>query len=65
MLKEFNDLRIMAHQGHSSIIPNRFINVIRHISKERNMEIFTTTDQNDLSEFLIFILNAFHTDMLH
>jgi ubiquitin C-terminal hydrolase len=65
LLKEFNDLRIMCQEGHKSITPNRFINIIRHISKERNMEIFTTNNQNDLSEFLIFILNAFHTDMSH
>jgi ubiquitin C-terminal hydrolase len=65
LLEEFNDLRKMIHQGHSSIIPTRFINVIRHISKEKKMDIFTSSAQNDLSEFLRFILNTIHTDMAH
>jgi len=65
LLKEFNDLRVMMHQGHGSIVPTRFINVIRHISKEKNMEIFTTNAQNDLSEFLTFILNTMHSEMAH
>ena len=64
LLKEFNDLRIMANEGHGSIAPNRFVNVIRHISKEKNMDIFTTNAQNDLSEFLTFIVNTIHTEMV-
>lgn len=65
LLKEFNDLRVLSHQGHGSIIPTRFIHVIRHISKEKKMDIFTTNAQNDLSEFLTFILNTIHSEMSH
>jgi ubiquitin C-terminal hydrolase len=54
----------MAREGHTTIIPNRFVNVIRHISKEKNMDIFTTNAQNDLSEFLTFIVNTIHTEMV-
>jgi ubiquitin C-terminal hydrolase len=64
LVKEFNDLRVMMHQGHQIITPGRFVNVIRHISKEKKMDIFTTNAQNDLSEFLTFIVNEMHTEMV-
>lgn len=65
LLKEFNDLRLLAQQNHQSIVPTRFVQIIRHISKEKKMEIFTTNAQNDLSEFLTFVLNTMHTEMAH
>ena len=65
LLKEFNDLRILMHQGHSHITPTRFVHVIHHICNEKKMDLFTKFHQYDLSEFLRFIMNEFHSALKH
>ena len=65
ILKEFNDLRILMHQGHSHITPTRFVHVIHHICNEKKMDLFTKFHQYDLSEFLRFIMNEFHSALKH
>lgn len=61
LLKEYNDLRLLMLQGHSTITPKRFVYVVHHVCKEKQMELFTTFNQYDLSEFLRFLINEFHT----
>ena len=65
LLTEYNDLRKLMEKGHTSITPHRFIAVIQHVSKEKKMDLFTGFSQNDLPEFLVFMLNEFHTIMSH
>lgn len=63
LLKEYNDLRILMLQRHTSITPTRFVHVVQHICHEKKMDLFTSFSQYDLSEFLRFIMNEFHTSM--
>lgn len=65
LVSEYNSLRKLMFEGHSCIAPNRFINVIQHIAKEKKMDLFTQFNQNDLPEFLVFMINSFHSSMSH
>jgi len=63
LLQEYNDLRQLMLQGHSSITPTRFVKVVHHVCNEKKMDFFTSYSQYDLSEFLRFIMNEFHESM--
>ena len=65
LLKEFNDLRILMHQGHAHVTPTRFVHVVHHVCNEKKMDLFTNFSQYDLSEFLRFMMNEFHSSMKH
>ena len=63
LLQEYNDLRQLMLQGHSSITPTRFVKVVHHVCNEKKMDFFTSYSQYDLSEFLRFMMNEFHESM--
>jgi len=63
LLKEYNDLRQLMLNGHNNITPTRFVKVVHHVCNEKNMDLFTSFSQYDLSEFLRFIMNEFHESM--
>ena len=37
-----------------------WINTIQSIAEVKDMDKFVGSDQNDISEFLLFIINTFH-----
>ena len=59
-LKEWHDLHKLMWSKNCIISPNRFIYMIRKISKEKQNELFTGFLQNDSTEFLFFIIQIFH-----
>lgn len=61
LLIEANNLRQMIFNKNCSICPGRFINAVRKISHVKDKDIFTGVAQNDLPEFLLFIIDCFHT----
>ena len=65
LVSEYNSLRKLMFEGHSCISPNRFISVIQHVAKEKKMDLFANFNQNDLPEFLVFMINTFHSTMTH
>ena len=60
VLKEWYDLHNLMFSKNCIISPNRFINVIRTISKNMKNEMFAGFQQNDSTEFVYFIINIFH-----
>ena len=61
LLIEWDYLREEMLRGiHEVISPNRFLSVIHHIAKIKNIDIFTGYSQNDVQEFLLFIIDCFH-----
>jgi ubiquitin C-terminal hydrolase len=42
------------------ISPMRFLSVIHNISKIKNVPIFSGFQQNDIQEFLLFVIDCFH-----
>ena len=60
LLIEWIKLKDLMWSKNCIISPNRFINYTQAISKNKNIDIFTGFAQNDLPEFLIFVLDCFH-----
>lgn len=60
LLLEWHKLRDLIWSENCTIAPNGFLNAIRKISKIKGKELFSGFEQNDVSEFLLFIIDCFH-----
>lgn len=58
-IKEWNSLYKLLWHKNVIISPNRFIKVINDISIIKNNNMFLGNQQNDVAEFIYFILNIF------
>lgn len=63
VLNEWNELRNLMWSNNGIISPNRFVYSIHKIASEQNKEIFTGWAQNDISEFLFFMINCIHNSL--
>ena len=61
VLLEWDKLREMLWSKNCTIAPHGFIKTIRHVAKIKGRDLFTGYNQNDVSEFLLFIIDCFHT----
>jgi ubiquitin carboxyl-terminal hydrolase 8 len=60
---EWDNLRKLLWANNCIVSPGKFIKTIQHIAKTKGMEIFTGYSQNDLPEFLLFLIDCFHTSL--
>ena len=60
LLNEWNSLRTLMWKKNCIISPKRFISYIHKVSKSKNNDVFSSFTQNDVDEFLYFLLNTFH-----
>jgi ubiquitin C-terminal hydrolase len=58
---EWNELRQMMTQG--TVIPRQFVFHIQQIAKLKKKDIFTGWSQNDMPEFLLFMLDCIHNSI--
>ena len=63
LLFEWNKLREMLWSSNCTICPEKFIKTIQAVAEYKNITIFSGYSQNDLPEFLIFIINSFHLSL--
>ena len=63
LLLEWNNLREMVFKENCIISPGRFVNTVRKIASVKDKDIFTGVSQNDLPEFLLFIIDCFHNSL--
>jgi ubiquitin carboxyl-terminal hydrolase 8 len=63
LLVEWDNLRKMMWKENVVISPQGFLKAIHYVAKHKNKDIFTGYAQNDLPEFLLFIIDAFHNGM--
>jgi ubiquitin carboxyl-terminal hydrolase 8 len=61
ILLEWDKLRDLMWSANCTIAPHGFVKTIRKIAAIKNRDIFTGHDQNDVQEFLLFLIDAFHT----
>ena len=61
LLIEWDNLRKLLWNQNCIVSPGKFITTIQKVAKLKNMEIFTGYSQNDVSEFLLFLIDCFHT----
>ncbi len=60
LLVEWDNLRKLMWEENRIISPGGFIQAIHYVAKHKGMELFTGFAQNDLPEFLLFIIDTFH-----
>jgi ubiquitin carboxyl-terminal hydrolase 8 len=60
ILHEWNDLRGVMWSGNGIVSPNKFVHNVHEIAKLKNKEIFTGWTQNDMPEFLLFMIDCMH-----
>ena len=60
ILMEWDKLRKMMWEENCTISPGGFVMAIRKIARLKDKQIFTGYAQNDLTEFLIFLIECFH-----
>jgi len=61
LLLEWDTLREMMWSDNCTIAPNGFINAVKKVSALKNRDLFVGHDQNDIQEFLLFMIECFHT----
>lgn len=63
LLVEWDNLRKLLWQTNCVVSPNRFIVAVQKIAKYKKKDLFTGYSQNDLPEFLLFVIDCFHNSL--
>lgn len=63
LLLEWDSLRKMMWNENCIISPEKFLRTIQKLAQIKNQELFTGYSQNDLPEFLLFLMDCFHTSL--
>ena len=63
LILEWDNLRKIMWGSNCIISPGKFIKTIQKVAHLKNMEMFTGYSQNDLPEFLLFLIDCFHTSL--
>jgi ubiquitin C-terminal hydrolase len=61
LLLEWDNLRKILWDENCVVSPGKFIKTIQKVARSKKMDIFTGYSQNDVSEFLLFLIDCFHT----
>jgi ubiquitin carboxyl-terminal hydrolase 2/21 len=60
LLIEWDNLRNLLWKENCIITPFKFVKIVQKIAHLKGQELFTGFNQNDLPEFLIFVIDCFH-----
>jgi len=60
LLHEWDKLRVMLWSGNCIISPGGFVSSMQKIAKLKRMDLFSGFQQNDVAEFIGFLLDCFH-----
>jgi len=63
LLIEWDNLRAILWNNNCIVAPNKFLNTVQKVAKLKDMEMFTGYSQNDLPEFLLFLIDSFHNSI--
>jgi ubiquitin carboxyl-terminal hydrolase 8 len=63
LLIEWDSLRKLLWESNCIVSPGKFIKTIQKVAHTKKMDIFTGYSQNDVSEFLLFLIDCFHTSL--
>jgi ubiquitin C-terminal hydrolase len=63
ILEEWNNLRQVMWSGNGVVNPKRFVYNVHRIAEIKKKEIFTGFVQNDMPEFLLFMMGCLHTSI--
>ena len=60
LLLEWDYLREILWKENCIVSPNKFVRTVQKIAQIKGLDMFTGFNQNDLPEFLIFVIDCFH-----
>ena len=60
LLNEWDELRKLMWSENCVVTPMRFLKVVQSVAASKKRHIFTGYSQNDMSEFLLFVMECFH-----
>jgi len=60
LLLEWDNLRKILWKENCVVSPGKFINTVQKVAETKGLDIFTGYSQNDLPEFLLFVIDCFH-----
>jgi ubiquitin carboxyl-terminal hydrolase 8 len=63
LLLEWDGLRKILWNENCIVSPGRFIKTIQKVATAKKQELFTGYSQNDVSEFLLFLIDCFHNSL--
>jgi ubiquitin carboxyl-terminal hydrolase 8 len=63
LLTEWDNLRQLLWANNCIIAPNKFLKTIQKVAEIKGRDLFTGYSQNDLPEFLLFIIDCFHESL--
>uniref|UniRef100_A0A6C0AS39 ubiquitinyl hydrolase 1 n=1 Tax=viral metagenome TaxID=1070528 RepID=A0A6C0AS39_9ZZZZ len=63
ILNEYDDLRKVMWSGNGIVTPRKFIINVKNIAMAKGRELFTGYAQNDLPEFLLFMMDCMHNSI--
>jgi ubiquitin C-terminal hydrolase len=63
LIMEWDNLRKLIWNANCVISPGKFIKTIQKVAQIKGMDLFTGYSQNDLPEFLLFIIDCFHNSL--
>ena len=63
LLLEWDNLRKIMWNSNCVVAPGKYIKTIQKVAKIKGLDMFTGYSQNDLPEFLLFIIDCFHTSL--
>lgn len=63
LLLEWDDLRKMLWAKNCTITPNKFLKTIQQVANLKDRVLFTGYSQNDLPEFVLFMIDCFHNSL--
>jgi len=63
LLLEWDNLRKIMWNTNCVISPAKYIKTIQKVAKMKGLEMFTGYSQNDLPEFLLFLIDCFHNSL--
>lgn len=63
IIQEWNDLRNFMWKMNATISPNKFVLNVQYVASKKNRELFTGWAQNDMPEFLLFLIECMHNSI--
>ena len=63
ILIEWNDLRKVMWSGNGVVTPNKFVTHVHQVAHVKQKDIFTGYAQNDMPEFLLFMMDCMHNSI--
>lgn len=63
-VKEWVELQdVLWQNNHAVVSPNKFVQYVQYLARIKDREIFTGWAQNDMPEFLLFMIDAMHNSI--